>query len=276
MPGDVYRLFQVTENQIDAVWPVSIYPGAPLNTLTPVVSGLPRAGSVLTCTNGTWTNAASFSYQWYSGAIAMAGQTSNSYTVLEGDLGAVITCLVTAVDSLLTATVSISSNSTTVVTQPIIGESVYTTAGTFTFTVPASVTSISYVVIGPGGHGALGTQYALVGGGTGGALAYRNNVGVTPGELVTVVVGITGRAYTATSTLSSVTVAGIATIANPGTNSGQSGPGGLPGGTFDGGGRGGRSGFITNSAQGGGAAGGGQAAIQDPAATDPAPMRHPH
>lgn len=65
------------------------------------------------------------------------------------------------------------------------GESSYTTAGTFSFVVPARVRYISAVCIGVGGEG-VGPQGAE--GGAGGGLAFRNRIPVTPGETLTVVV----------------------------------------------------------------------------------------
>ncbi len=58
---------------------------------------------------------------------------------------------------------------------PLVGEALYDTAGTHTFTVPDNVDSISIVCVGGGGTS------SGRGGGGGGALAYRNNISVTPG-----------------------------------------------------------------------------------------------
>lgn len=68
------------------------------------------------------------------------------------------------------------------------GQQAYTTAGTYTFTVPAGVTSISALCVGGGGGG---KGYANDGA-TGGALSYINSVSVTPGQSITVVVGSGG------------------------------------------------------------------------------------
>jgi len=66
------------------------------------------------------------------------------------------------------------------------GQQAYTSSGTYTFVVPAGVTSVSAVVVsgGDGGHGsgASAARYA-------GNLRYVNNRSVTPGESLTVVVG---------------------------------------------------------------------------------------
>jgi len=61
------------------------------------------------------------------------------------------------------------------------GQTLYTT-GSNTFVVPSGVTSISVVTVGSGGYRRSG----------GGALAYVNNISVTPGESLTAVVSTTG------------------------------------------------------------------------------------
>jgi len=71
------------------------------------------------------------------------------------------------------------------------------TSGTSLWTVPQGVTSISMVCVGGAGGPASqiynGTNLTgAAGGGGGGALAYRNNVAVTPESTVTVVVGAAG------------------------------------------------------------------------------------
>ncbi len=72
----------------------------------------------------------------------------------------------------------------------------FTTPGTYSWTVPNGVTSISVAGIGGGG---AGSQKASGGtGGGGGQLKYANNISVTPGQVYTIVVGeggITGGDY---------------------------------------------------------------------------------
>jgi hypothetical protein len=82
--------------------------------------------------------------------------------------------------------------STKVETFPV-GQTAYTTAGTFTFTVPTNVTSISAVCVGGGGGGAGGETGRDDGvqGGAGGALCY-GTIPVTPGESLTITVGAGG------------------------------------------------------------------------------------
>lgn len=74
---------------------------APVNTAAPVVSGATPAGSMLTSSPGTWTGYPypTFAYQWYAGASAISGATSNTYTSLIGQVGTAITCRVTATNS---------------------------------------------------------------------------------------------------------------------------------------------------------------------------------
>lgn len=139
-------------------------------------------------------------------------------------------------------------------TPRVIGESVITTTGASTFTVPAGVTSISVVCIGAGGGGTQGVGSGSGHGGAGGALAYKNNISVTPGDVLNVSVGVGGSnggsgSATYFQNSSSTTVC----QANGGGGAGGSG------GTFgtgDGGGNGGNGGLGYGGQGGGGGAGG--------------------
>jgi hypothetical protein len=68
------------------------------------------------------------------------------------------------------------------------GQNIYTTPGTYSWTCPVGVTSVSVVVIG-GGSGYEGLAGAN---GGGGGLAYKNNITVIPGNSYQVVVGAGG------------------------------------------------------------------------------------
>lgn len=71
---------------------------APVNTVAPSISGATPVGSVLTCDVGTWTSdkpITSTAYQWRSDGVAISGATASTYTTVEGDLDAAITCAVT-------------------------------------------------------------------------------------------------------------------------------------------------------------------------------------
>lgn len=71
----------------------------------------------------------------------------------------------------------------------VAGQIKYTTPGTYTWTVPAGVFSVSAVVIAAGGQGTAGANATAVNGGQGGGLRYRNSISVTPGQQYTIVVG---------------------------------------------------------------------------------------
>lgn len=92
-----------------------------------------------------------------------------------------------------TATISVTDAALAVV-----GEAMWTTTGTHSWTVPANITSISAVVVG--GGGASGGSGSNVGGqgGSGAGLAYQNSISVTAGESLTVIVGSGGLSTTTT------------------------------------------------------------------------------
>jgi alpha-tubulin suppressor-like RCC1 family protein len=73
---------------------------------------------------------------------------------------------------------------------PATGQSVFNTAGTYTWVAPEDVTSISVVAIGGGGSANAGGGY--IAGAGGGALAFKNNYTVVPGQSYTIVVGASG------------------------------------------------------------------------------------
>jgi len=73
------------------------------------------------------------------------------------------------------------------------GQSSFITPGTYSWTVPTGVDTISVVTVGGGGGGGGAGGSAGKGGGGGGALAYVNSISVTPGETLTVGVGTSGQ-----------------------------------------------------------------------------------
>jgi len=83
--------------------------------------------------------------------------------------------------------------------QTYYNEQVYSTAGSYNFTVPASANgTVSVVCVGGGGSGAFLSRQPTGCAGGGGALAYRNAFAVATGDVLTVVVG--AGATTANST----------------------------------------------------------------------------
>jgi hypothetical protein len=142
------------------------------------------------------------------------------------------------------------------------GQQEYTSAGTYSWTAPAGVTSVSVVCIGGGGSNASSGGGNYLAGGGGGALAYKNNISVTPGVSYAVVVG--DRGYSSNGEDSSFTTVCIAQGGRVGQSIGSTSLGGA-GGTVlagDGGGSGGAGGdagngvSYSNPLSGGGGAGG--------------------
>ena len=101
------------------------------------------------------------------------------------------TFTIAAINSAGTGTVSGSSNS--IVAMTLIGQALFTTAGSYTWTAPLGITSVSVVCVGSGGGGYLyiinTANNAVFNGGAGGGLGYTNNISVTPNTNYTVVVG---------------------------------------------------------------------------------------
>ena len=159
---------------------------------------------------------------------------------------------------------SAPSDPSDAVTPTVQGQQEYTTPGSYSWTAPTGVTSVSVVVVGGGGGGMWSSynsgtgQYG--GGGGGGALRYANNVSVTPGSSYTVVVGAKGDGAP------SPTDGGQSYFNSTGTVQASGGPKGstatqtsaATGSNGDGGGSGGKGAYAAFS--GGGYGGGGGAA----------------
>lgn len=129
------------------------------------------------------------------------------------------------------------------------GQQAYTTPGTYSWVAPVGTTSVSVVVVGSGKTS-----------GVGGALSYKNNISVTPGNFYSVFVSSTGsnRSYFCRSCLVSAGYSDLRTGdgggngANPGGAGGYSGNGGLSQDSING--------APSQSGSGGGGGGGGLSA----------------
>jgi len=73
---------------------------APTNVDVPAVIGDPSVGSTLSCTMGNWTGTPdSYSYQWKQDDTVDVGSGASDYTIVAGDAGHSLTCVVTATNS---------------------------------------------------------------------------------------------------------------------------------------------------------------------------------
>lgn len=157
---------------------------------------------------------------------------------------------------------------------PAVGEAVYVTSGTYSWTAPAGITSVCVVCVGGGGTGDDGnTGDGGGGGGGGGALAYANFIPVTPGSTYTVTVGAggtNGNGYNSRATDGSLSrfqvgsftmtasggQGGASYPTDPGSSGGTYSFSNIPGGVATGGGNGGGGGAGYDGGGGGGGAGG--------------------
>jgi len=144
-----------------------------------------------------------------------------------------------------------------------IGQDEYTTPGTYTWTCPPDVTSVSVVCVGAGGGGA--SSPAGANGAGGGGLGWKNNIPVVEGTGYTVVVGsgqpiVTSGAASAGGDSYFINTSTVCGYGGGGGSCGPSNTAGTGGGYVgDGGGNGGNGGTRNGStarAGGGGGAGG--------------------
>lgn len=140
------------------------------------------------------------------------------------------------------------------------GQQAFTTAGTYSWTCPTGVKSVSVVCVGAGGPAVNWSSEGIAGGG-GGALAYINNYAVTPGSSYTVIVGAAGSGTPSSNSAFGGSLGSAPVEAGGG---GQTSPspynGGIAGvvvaGTGFAGGNGGQVGGAESVRSGGGGAGG--------------------
>jgi len=228
-------------------------PNAPTIGAATVASGTSASVAFTAPANVGGSAITSYAVQSTPGGIGASG-ASSPITVSGLTTGTAYTFRVTALNSYGPSPASAASNSVTPVIQ---GQQAYTSAGSYSFVVPACVTSVSVVTVGAGSSGGNLVSGAV--GGVGAALRYVNNLVVTPGETLSVLVGAApgagGRSAGGNSSLSrGATVLARANGGLAGA-SGQVGTGGDggSGGTFSfsGGGGGGAGGYSGNGGTGG-------------------------
>jgi hypothetical protein len=164
-------------------------------------------------------------YTVFSSGGQIATGTASPIVVTGLTTGTAYTFTVLATNNYGSGPVSAASNSATPVAQ---GQQAYTTAGTYSWVAPAGITSVSVVAVGGG-----------AGGGGGGALAYKNNISVTPGSSYSVVVGANGVSVGPNTGVIGGNSSFTASFGTMTAGGGQAINGGTRSGTFDGGGSGG-------------------------------------
>ena len=72
----------------------------PTNVDIPMVSGVGTIGEVLNCTMGNWTGEpTAYTYQWMGNGDPIAAAVAADYTIVAGDAGRALTCVVTATNN---------------------------------------------------------------------------------------------------------------------------------------------------------------------------------
>jgi hypothetical protein len=224
-----------------------------LNISTPVSISGDGTPQYRICSDATCSSVA---HTWSSAAGTI---DNNEYLQLKLTSSSLL-----SVTNSATITVGTGSDNWGVTTIPPVGQQAYTTPGTYDWTAPEEVTSVSVVCVGGGGGGHMYGNYS--GGGGGGGLGYKNNISVTPGESYTVVVGTGGSRATSYSTSTTATDGGDSYFINTSTVKGGGGEAGKynpstdisSGGDYvgDGGGNGGDARYPSSYAGGGAGAGG--------------------
>lgn len=96
--GNQLREYQmyVTAKQI-----APLTPAAPENTVIPTITGTAQVGQTLTASPGTWTGTPTpdLTYQWEDDGVAIVGATASTLLLAVGQLGGVITVVVTGTNA---------------------------------------------------------------------------------------------------------------------------------------------------------------------------------
>jgi len=209
----------------------------PISNTSPVVGGSTIVGGVATVTNGTWNNSpTSYTYQWFANStVISANGAANTFTVTATQLGANLSCQVTAYNSFGASASPANSNSVGPVT------------ATF---------NLQYVVVAGGGAGG-GHDSGDGGGGGAGGLLTGTISGISAGITYTATVGAgaaggnygdPGAVNGSNSTLSG---SGLSTVTCYGGGAGGNGRGGSSYNGASGGSGGGSAGDNNHNTTGG-------------------------
>lgn len=237
------------------------------------VYSLARGGSVTFTANTTnvpdnsivyWknegsTNASDFTLNANEGTLIVSNNTASLSLTVVNNVRVEEEETIKIVLRVDSQTGYIVGSSPTVLIPSEYGEALYPLVGTYSWLAPTGITSVTAVCVGGGGGGNTGpnTNPGTRASGGGGALAWRNGIGVTAGSLYTIVVGAGG---TAGSAGAASYFASSGTVQGGGGGGGTSGGIGGSGGTVTapggGGGAGGAGGGNSSTAKGAGGAGG--------------------
>ena len=254
-------------------WPIStVAPTSTGGTIT--ISGADGLDAVSYDADTDFTFSAGSTFSAYSigsGAIPSGTSLNTSTGVISGTASNSSTTYTFAIRATDTDGDTVDQNYSWTITQVVIGEAVFSSAGNWTWVCPAGVSSVAVVCVGGGGGGmrdqGSGPAYNGIdqgyGGhmisGQGGSLGWKNSISVTAGTTYVVTVG-DGGAY-GNSDSAAGSAGGASQFISSGTVSASGGLGGTTGTqsfqsyTGDGGGSGGLG--ATNGGGMGGAGGGG-------------------
>jgi len=131
----------------------SVVGNAPVNTVTPAVTGTATVGQTLSTTNGTWTGVPTptFTYQWQRAGSNISGANASTYTLVAADASNTIRCIVTAINTV--SAVDATSNSTASVA------AVVPDAPTGVSAIALSSSSISVSFSAPASNGGASIDY---------------------------------------------------------------------------------------------------------------------
>jgi trimeric autotransporter adhesin len=226
----------------------------PTVSSAPTISGTTTKGLALSVTNGTWANnPTSYSYTWSRATTSggsystISGATSNTYTLVDDDVGYFLKATVTATNSAgnsIASTSAATAAAVIAICSPISTtiDGAFTvlsfaSVGTCFWSVPTGVTTADVLVVGGGGGGAgtYSTGTAGSGGAGGGGGAYlANSVPLTPGLSMQLITGRGGNG-------------GITTSSRPGSEGAQGGDSAFGTLTAGGGGGGGCATTTSNN-----------------------------
>ncbi|MFM6963578.1 MAG: beta strand repeat-containing protein, partial [Micrococcales bacterium] len=111
------------------------------------ITGTPTVGQTLTCTPTGVTGypAPTLTYQWYAGGVAISGATAATFLLTGGQVGAAITCVVTATNGVGSAATATSGATSNVAAAPVAASSyaIVASAGSNGTITPAGVTNVA-------------------------------------------------------------------------------------------------------------------------------------